>query len=1063
MLAQSGRRRGGGAGTAVAESVCSSCGTALRPKAKFCDECGTATGSATPAEYKQVTVLFADVVRSMDLAAAVGPERLREIMAALVTVCSSVVQRHGGTVDKFTGDGVMALFGAPKALEDHAVRACRAALEIQRQAVGLAADVRAGDGIDLRLRVGLNSGQVIAGEIGSGPGGYTAIGEQVGMAQRMESVAPPGGVMLSDSTARLVERSSVLGDPEAVTIKGSDGPVPARRLLGMSNLQRPARAQSDLVGRGWEIGALTGLLSHAIDGRGSVVGVVGPPGIGKSRITREIATRAARGGVEVAGAYCESHTSEIPFHAASGLLRAALGVEDLPEGEARQRVRAEFAGADAEDLLLVDDVLGIADPDVPQPVIDPDARRRRLSALLNTASIARSRPVVYVIEDVHWVDQVSEAMLADFLAVVPRTRSLVVVTYRPEYGGALARSPRSQTITLEPLADSDIAALTGGMLGAHPSVTSLIGVVAERAGGNPFFAEEIIRDLAEQGVLTGERGNYLCIQPIDEVTVPGTLQAVIASRIDRLEPPAKRTLNAAAVIGSRFTPGQLSKLDVAAAVDELVAAELIDQIGFASDAEYEFRHPLVRAVAYESQLAADRAQWHRRVAATLEQTDANAALIAEHLEAAGEMKAAFQWHMRAGAWSANRDLVAAQLSWERARRAADELPASEPERLANRIAPRAMLCATSFRRSDRDVSAFFEETRALCQEAGDKVSLALVMSGQTGVRVNQGRVAEAAQLASEYMGLIEAVGDPALLVSMSVPASVAKLQALEIDDVLRWADTVIALAGANESVQTPIVGSPLAAGLALRATAGWAQGRDGWQEDLARATDLMDSVDPMSRSTIIVYKSMGITRGVVIADDSALQEAERTLHAVELASDDLAVILTRLAYGLTLVHHPAHRQQGYEYLADIRRLCLSEKMARNIVPLLDSYAARQSAESGGHDDAIPRIRSAIGEMRATGNFGNIDLATVLLVETLLERGTDADLDAAEAAIETWKDPIYDECSASREVWTMRLRTLLAHARGDVTSYRELKKHYLDLAISLGFEGHRDWAEALPDL
>lgn len=1047
----------------MAESVCSSCGTALRPKARFCDECGRATSLPTPAEYKQVTVLFADVVRSMDLAAAVGPERLREIMADLVALCSAVVQRHGGTVDKFTGDGIMALFGAPKALEDHAVRACRAALEIQRQAVGLAADVLARDGIDLRLRVGLNSGRVITGEIGSGPGGYTAIGEQVGMAQRMESVAPPGGVMLSESTARLVERSTVLGDPEAVTIKGSDGPVPARRLLGMSNLQQPARAQSDLVGREWEIGALTGLLSHAIDGRGSVVGVVGPPGIGKSRITREIATSAAQCGVEVAGTYCESHTSEIPFHAASGLLRAALGVEDLPDDEARQRVRAEFPGADAEDLLLVDDVLGIADPDVPQPVIDPDARRRRLSALLNTASIARSRPVLYVIEDVHWVDQVSEAMLADFLAVIPRTRSLVVVTYRPEYAGALSRSPRSQTITLEPLADSDIGALTGGVLGSDPSVTSLIGVVAKRAGGNPFFAEEIIRDLTEQGVLTGERGNCVCTRPIADVTVPGTLQAVIASRIDRLAESSKRTLNAAAVIGSRFTPGQLSKLEVGTVLDELVAAELIDQIGFAADAEYEFRHPLVRAVAYESQLAADRAHWHRRVAETREQTDANAALIAEHLEAAGEMKAAYQWHMRAGGWSANRDINAAQISWSRARQVADDLPATDPERLACRIAPRAMLCGTAFRRFHPDMSGVFEEARALCEESGDKASLALVMSGHTAELVNHDRVAEASELATEYMGLIESIGDPALLVALAVPACVAKLQVLHADDVYRWADAVVGAAAADESLRTPILGSPLAAGLAFRAVAGWAQNRPGWREDLDRASVLMEAVDPMSRSTVIVYKGMGTARGLLVADDAALEEIEQTLTVVEAASDDLAVVLTRLTYGLTLVNHPARRQEGYECLDGVRDLCVSKNMALNIVAVLDAYAARRAAESGLHNDAIPRLRAAIESMRSTGNVANIDLAASLLVDTLIERRTDDDLNEAESLIENWLDPIYDQAPAARDVMSIRTRTLLAHARGDVASYRELKKRYRDLAISLGFEGHRAWAEALPDL
>ena len=253
------------------------------------------TDADTRAEYKQVTVLFADVVHSMDIAAAVGAERLREIMAELVDRCAAVVKRYGGTVDKFTGDGIMAVFGAPVALEDHAVRACLAALGIQEETQRLAAEVKDRDGVDLRLRVGLNSGQVIAGEIGSGPFGYTAVGEQVGMAQRMESVAPPGGVMLSASTARLVEGAATLGEPELVQIKGADEPVPARRLLGMGEGHRAVgRAESNLVGRRWEMSAVEGLLERAIDGHGAVVGVVGSPGIGKSRLVREVAAMASR-------------------------------------------------------------------------------------------------------------------------------------------------------------------------------------------------------------------------------------------------------------------------------------------------------------------------------------------------------------------------------------------------------------------------------------------------------------------------------------------------------------------------------------------------------------------------------------------------------------------------------------------------------------------------------------------------------------------------------------------------------------------------------------------------
>src|ERR1700756_962185 len=238
----------------AAALVCGSCGTELSAKAKFCNECGAAVATATtPAEYKQVTVLFADVVHSMDIAASVGPERLREIMADLADRCAAVVQRYGGTVDKFTGDGIMAVFGAPVALEDHAVRGCLAALGVQEEAQRLAVTVRERDGVDLQLRVGLKSGQVIAGEIGSGSFGYTTIGEQVGTAQRMESVAPPGGVMLSVSTARLVERHAVLSEPEMLHIKGSDQPVAGRRLVGAPERdRRVAEAPSTLVGRRWE-------------------------------------------------------------------------------------------------------------------------------------------------------------------------------------------------------------------------------------------------------------------------------------------------------------------------------------------------------------------------------------------------------------------------------------------------------------------------------------------------------------------------------------------------------------------------------------------------------------------------------------------------------------------------------------------------------------------------------------------------------------------------------------------------------------------------------------------
>jgi class 3 adenylate cyclase len=610
----------------------------------------------------------------LDIAAAVGAERLREIMAELVNRAAAVVQRYGGTVDKFTGDGIMAVFGAPMALEDHALRACLTALGVQEEAKRLAVEVKNRDSVDLALRVGLNSGQVIAGDIGSGSFGYTSIGEQVGMAQRMESVAPPGGVMLSASTARLVGDTAALGEPELVRIKGAATPMAAYRLSTIEERHSSAgRTESTLVGRRWEMSAVEGLLDRAIEGHGVVVGVAGSPGIGKSRVVREVTAMAAAGDVEVFTAFCESHMCQVAFHAIARLLRAAFGVECLDGQAARARVRSGIAeAADPEDLVLLDDLLGIADPDVPLPAIDPDARRRRLTALVEAGALARENPAVYIVEDTHWIDEVSESMLADFLSVIPQTRSLVMVTYRLEYRGALTQVAGAQTIALAPLRDSETAALVSGLLGLDPSVVELGQTIADRAAGNPFFAEEIVRELAERGVLQGHTGAYVSTADVSEARVPATLQATIAARIDRLDPKAKRTLSAAAVVGTRFDLDLLNVAGVEPVLADFVAAHLIDQVRFTRQPEYVFHHPLIRAVAYEAQLKSDRVELHRRVAAAIEQrepglVDENAALIAEHLETAGSLHAAYGWHMRAAAWSTNRDVGAAQMSWRGAR------------------------------------------------------------------------------------------------------------------------------------------------------------------------------------------------------------------------------------------------------------------------------------------------------------------------------------------------------------------------------------------------------------
>jgi class 3 adenylate cyclase len=1056
---------------AAAELSCGSCGTQLSAIAKFCSECGSPLTEATrSAEYKQVTVLFADVVHSMDIAAAVGAERLREIMTEWVELSAAVVQRYGGTVDKFTGDGIMAVFGAPLALEDHAVRACLSAMGIQEEAKRLAVDVHDRDGVELLLRVGLNSGQVIAGEIGSGPFGYTAVGEQVGMAQRMESVAPPGGVMLSASTARLVEGNAILGEPELVRIKGVDQPVPARRLLGMRQYRIIRRAESNLVGRQWEMSTVEASLEGAIDGDGAVVGVVGPPGIGKSRLVRELSATAFARGVEVFTTFCESHTSQIPFHIVARLLRAATGVEGHGAQTARDRLRERVSDADPEDLLLLADLLGIGDPDALLPRIDPDARRRRLTALVNGASMARESPALYIIEDAHWIDEVSESMLAEFLSVIAQTPSLVIVTYRPEYEGALTRVQGAQTVALSPLSDTETAALVSQLLGSDPSVAAMGQMIIERAAGTPFFAEEIVRELAERGVLRGEGGAYQSTASVAEVTVPATLQAIIGARIDRLDPKAKRTLTAAAVVGSRFGVDLLMGLGVEPEVADLVAAQLIDQVRFTRQPEYVFHHPLIRAVAYESQLKSDRAEMHRRVATALEQrepasVDENAALIAEHLEAAGDLHAAYAWHIRAATWARSRDITAARLSWERARTIADALPAEDPNRAAMRIAPRTMLCATAYRVRVHGAGARFDELRQLCKAAGDKPSLAIAMAGLVMDHAYQGQIRQASRLASEAMALIESLADATLTVGLSFPAIYAKIESGEYSDVLRWSQRVVDLAGGDPFKGNFIFGSPLALAFTSRAMARYCLGRPDWRNDLRHGLAMARSADPLTYAAVVAWGYFpGIANGALSADDRALCETKDALQIAERSGNDMALAFARFALGIALVHREtaAARDRGQALLAEVSDVLEHQRHNLGDRPLVNVYLARETARRGDRDEAIPLMCAAVDQLvheRQLLAWGTP--ATGVVVETLLDRAAEGDVGEAEAAIDRLAAAPADVGMVIRDIWLLRLRALLARARGDEAAYRDYRDRYRAMATELDLEGHIELAEAMP--
>lgn len=1051
-----------------ASSVCQVCGSEPRPGARFCDACGSPLApAAEPAEYKQVTVVFADVVRSMDIAAALGPERLREVMTALVDQSATVVQRYGGTVDKFTGDGIMALFGAPITLEDHAFRACLAALEIQEVVRKLAVEVGRRDGIDLRLRVGLNSGQVITGEVGATHLGYTAVGEQVGMAQRMESVAPPGGIMLSESTARLVEDRAVLGEPETVHIKGFATTVPARRLLAADGERRKARRASRLVGRQREKDAVAKLLDQAASGEGIVITVTGRPGVGKTRLVRESLATARSAGFEVFVTYCESHTRDIPFHVISRLLRAVFGLGGLTLEVARARVRAEIPGAATEDLVLLDDLLGIRDPDMPCPDITPDARRRRLVDLVNSVSLARPGPAIYVVEDVQWIDSVSESLLAEFAAVVPGMHATLLVVYRPEYSGPLSRISGAQPFTLEPLGDSHIAELVTELLGTDPSVAGLSTVVVDRAAGLPFAAEEIVRDLAERGELEGEPGGYMCVREVREIHVPASLQAIIGARIDRLSATAKRTLNAAAVIGAQFDTELLKCLLGAVDVTPLVKAALVEQVGFTPHETYAFCHPLIQAVAYESQLKAGRAELHRRVAAVLQRTygeftGQEASIVATQYAAAGDLREAYEWHMQAGSWYGARDIRAARASWQQAARFADRLPDDHPDRLAMRIAPRALLCGSVFQVGGTPADTGFDELRALTSEAGDKKSLAVGMAGHLTTLTFNAHHREAAGMAMEFAALVESIGDPAMTAGLFYAAAQAKWEVGEATECMQLAQRIIDVAHGDPTMGNFVIGSPLAWAITLKGAAAMFLGRPGWRDDLEEGVALARSFDAHTRPFAQLYKyAAAVQNGAVLPNDEDVAQAAESLEIARRSGDNAALAYSLVNRATTLIHHNAESAaEGYEYLYKAREILADEKLVVALRRMSDIEIARGRAQSGDLDGAIDLVSRIINAQFEAGTMIFRAPATNALVEALLARGGPGDIEAAEHAIDRLADVPTEPGFVLHDIPVQRWRALLARARGDEAGYRLFLQRFRAKAQDAEFEGYLAQADAM---
>lgn len=779
-------------------------------------------------ERKQVTVLFADVMGSMDLAEQHDPEEWRRIVQGFFSILADEVRRFEGTVDKFTGDGIMAVFGAPVAHEDHARRACYAALRMLDDIAEYAGELRRRHGLNFSVRIGINSGEVIAGAIGEGDGGYTAVGHTVGLAQRMEALAEPGKAYLTGAAAELAHGFFELGDLGEFEIKGASRPVRVFELAGVGT----ARSRLDLsrergfsrfVGRGEEMAALEAGLQRARDGEGAVVGIVAEPGVGKSRLCHEFAERVRGVNIPVYEAQAQAHGREIPFMPVLQMLRAYF---EIAEGDPERIVREKIAGRAllldpefGEELPVLFDFLGVPDPDRPAPQLSAEARQRALRGIVCRLVRApkRREPIVTVIEDLHWVDAGSAAMLGDLFDAVEGTQTLVVVNFRPEYERTWTGPPDYREIALEPLGFADTAELLADLAGADPSLDGLAGLIHERTAGNPFFVEEIVRELAESGGLEGERGAYRLARPVEDTGVPASVQTVLAARIDRLEPEAKLLLQAASVAGKEVSERALVLVSAREAEECGPLLRALVGAGFLYEAEVypervlAFRHPLTREVAYNSQLAEQRAATHAAVArATIElnpdRQDELAALIADHLEAGGEALEAARWSARAAYWAGSSRPHDALRLWRRVMELVAGLEESG-ETAALAVTSRLLQLDYAWRlgMDSEEEARLAAEAEEIATRRGDLRGLALL---QTATAARPGMIHEAGPwiaAAEEANRLADESGDHHLRVAIRGIGAFARLCAGDFDGFGRELDTVLELAGGDPAAGAGIV------------------------------------------------------------------------------------------------------------------------------------------------------------------------------------------------------------------------------------------------------------------
>jgi class 3 adenylate cyclase len=567
-----------------------------------------------------VTVLFADLKDSTELIRDLDPEAAQQLLDPAIHRMMAAVHRFEGTVNQVLGDGIMALFGAPIAHEDHALRAGYAALAMQAAMRDYTEEVRRAHGLELRMRVGLNSGEVVVRAIGNDLHmDYSAVGQTTHLAARMEQMATPGTIRLSASTLRLVEglvRVTTLGP---VPVKGLIEPVEVWELTGVSGLRRRlqaavARGLTRFIGRETELTALAQAGARAGAGHGQVVAAVGEAGVGKSRLLYEFIHAPHTQGWRVLESASVSYGKATPYFPVIGLLKRYAHLED---GDEPRTVRAKVTGH----LLTLDEAFQDTIPallallealpaDSPFLKLDPPQRRQRTLTGLKRVLLRESQmqPLLLVFEDLHWIDSETQALLDSLVESLPTARLLLLVNYRPEYQHGWGSKTYYTQLRLDPLPPASADAFLHALLGDDPSLTRLKRLLIERTEGNPFFLEESVRTLVETGVLVGEPGAYRLAQPIESLQVPATVQAILAARIDRLPPEEKRLLQTAAVIGTEVplpllqAIAELPEAALHSALAHLQAAEFLYETRLFPEREYTFKHALTHEVAYNSLL-----------------------------------------------------------------------------------------------------------------------------------------------------------------------------------------------------------------------------------------------------------------------------------------------------------------------------------------------------------------------------------------------------------------------------------------------------------------------------